>query len=203
MKALLFPTISRSESGPKNHVGWNFSKRPWRVLALLGVILINSGCATVEEREVVYGTNIPIITSTFAKDEIRSGDTWKVYVNALDVDGDMKMFICSIMQNGYGAYPVDTVRIAPEQGGELSGYLYLDTPRFHPLWNAHIELSLQIVDKAGHISNEETLRLSFASKASGKEVDRTVFHDRPIGPIMTELSGHDGGDGPNLDIQLQ
>ena len=182
---------------------WSFSKKPLRVWSLFGVLLMCFGCATIEEREVIYGTNIPIITSTFAKDEIRSVDVWKVYVNALDIDGDMKMIVCSIMQDGYGLYPVDTIRIKPEHGGELSGYLYLPAQSFQNLWNVHIALSLHIVDKAGHTSNEEILRLSFASKASDKQVDKKLFHDEPIGPIMINLIGHDRGDGPNVDIQVR
>ena len=203
MKSLPFLRTSGSQSTPKNHMCWNFYKKPWRVLSLFGLLLLSCGCATIEEREAIYGTNIPIITSTFAKDEIRAVDTWKVYLNALDIDGDMKMIVCSIMQDGYGAYPVDTVRIKPEQGGELSGYLYLPAQSFQDLWNVHIALSLHIVDKAGHMSNEETLRLSFASKASEREVDKALFHDEPIGPIMIHLVGHDRGDGPDVDIQVR
>jgi len=177
--------------------------KPLLLIFLLGTFLFTIGCATLQEREDRYGSNPPIITSTYAKDSIRSGDTWKVYVNAMDQDGDMDIFVCSIMQDGSGPYPFDTIRIKPDQGKYLSGYLYLPASGFQDLWNVHIELSLYILDKAGHKSNEEVLELRFTSRASDEEVDQTIYDNRPLGPIKTDIFNLDIGDVSGGDFQVQ
>lgn len=94
---------------------------------IIGGVLFTLGCATLEEREARYGSNPPVIAVTFAKDRILSGDTWKIYVNAFDVDGDMDSFVCSVFQDGRQPYPFDIIKIKPEQSKKLSGYLYLPT----------------------------------------------------------------------------
>lgn len=161
---------------------------------VIGFVTFTLGCATLQELEARHGSNPPVITATFAKDSIVSGDTWKIYVNASDVDGDMDRFVCSILQDGRHPYPFDLIEIKPEQRKKLSGYLYLPTNPSRDLWGIHIELSLYVTDKAGHKSNENIFELRFASKASDKEVDRTLFDDRPLGPIMIDIT--------NLDIGL-
>lgn len=158
-------------------------------LFVIVFVTFTLGCATLEDREARYGSNPPVITATFAKDRIVSGDTWKVYVNASDVDGDMDRFVCSTLQDGRHPYPFDLVKIKPEQRNKLSGYLYLPTYTSHQdLWGIHIELSLYIVDKAGHKSDEKSFELRFESKASDKKVDRTLFDDTPLGPIMINIT---------------
>lgn len=169
------------------------SRRIW--ISAIGIVLLTIGCATLEEREAKYGSNPPVIAVTFAKDRIVSDDTWKIYVNAFDADGDMDRFVCSVFQDGRHPYPFALIAIKPEQRDKLSGYLYLPTYASHQdLWGIHIVLSLYVVDKAGHSSNEKTFELRFASKASDKEVDRALFDDRPLGPIMIDIT--------NLDIGL-
>ena len=174
-------------------------RRIW--ISAIGIVLLTIGCATLEEREARYGSNPPVIAVTFAKDRIVSGDTWKIYVNAFDADGDMDSFVCSVLQDGRHPYPFDIIKIKPEQRKELSGYLYLPTYASHQdLWGIHIVLSLYVVDKAGHSSNAEIFELRFDSKASAKEVDRALFDDRPLGPIMIDITNLDIGT-PNTPEQ--
>jgi hypothetical protein len=173
----------------------------WMGVFVIGIILFALGCATLQDQEARYGSNPPVISVTFAKDKIISGDTWKIYVNAFDQDGDMDTFICSIIQDGFGPYPFDTIKIKPEQSKKLSGYLYLTTHTPQDLWGIHIELSLYIVDKAGHKSNQKTFELRFASKGSDKEVDRTLFDDNPLGPIMIDITNHVDIGTPNTPEQ--
>ncbi|MEW6616361.1 MAG: hypothetical protein AB1401_12975 [Thermodesulfobacteriota bacterium] len=161
-------------------------KKFW--ISAIGIAFLTIGCATLQDQEARYGSNPPVINVTFAKDRIVSGDTWKIYVNASDVDGDMARFVCSALQDGRHPYPFDLIGIKPEQSKKLSGYLYLTTHTPQDLWGIHIELSLYIIDKAGHKSNEKTFELRFASKASDKEVDRTLFDDNPLGPIMINIT---------------
>ena len=161
--------------------------RSWIWLPVLGAFIFTTGCATFKELEAKYGPNSPIIEASFAKNEIICGDTWKIYINAFDQDGDMNVFICSIYQDGMVPYPFDTVRIKPDQREKLSGYLYLVTSPFEDLWNVNLELHISIVDKAGHRSKKELFKLRFSSEASDKEVDKTRFAERSLGPIKTDI----------------
>ena len=68
---------------------------------------------------------IPLITHSFAAKEIRPGDTWRVFLNARDPDGDMKTIFCTVEQPGRGTYPISLFRISESQRRELSGFLYL------------------------------------------------------------------------------
>jgi len=54
---------------------------------------------------------IPVITQSFASTSLGAGDTWKVYLNASDPDGDMKYIVCTIDQPGIGIYPVSFTRV--------------------------------------------------------------------------------------------
>ncbi|MFH2012472.1 MAG: hypothetical protein ABIJ37_07240 [Pseudomonadota bacterium] len=164
-----------------------------RVLILaMVIVLLTFGCATLEEQEARYGSNPPVIAATFAKDRILSGDTWEIYINAFDVDGDMDYIICTVYQDGRHSYPTGMIKIDTEQKGKLSGYLYLTTyGSFEDLWNVNLQLYLYIVDKAGHSSNEEVFQLRFTSKASDKEADKTIFDDKPLGPIMVSITKYE------------
>jgi len=165
----------------------------------IGIVLLTLGCATLKDQEARYGSNPPVITATFAKDKIVSGDTWKIYINASDADGDMSRFVCSVFQDGGYPYPFDLIEIKPEQKKKLSGYLYLPTYTSHEdLWNVHLELYLHIVDKAGHRSKEEVFELRFASKASNEEADKTLFDDKPLGPIMINITNQGGRGLPDI-----
>jgi len=75
----------------------------------------------------IYGRGVPVITQSFASNEIRPGETWKVYLNAHDPDGDMKQIVCVIEQPGVGVYPAAYTRIKADNRKELSGYIYLTT----------------------------------------------------------------------------
>lgn len=70
---------------------------------------------------------ISVITQSFASTSLGAGDTWKVYLNASDSDGDMKYIVCTIDQPGIGTYPVSFTRIKEENRQELSGHIYLNT----------------------------------------------------------------------------
>jgi len=157
-------------------------------LSVLMILFLCTHCATVLEKEARYGVNPPIITATFAKETIVSGDTWKIYVNAFDEDGDMGMIvISSLIQDGWVPYPVDTIRIKEDTGRNLSGYLYLTTSPFEELWNVNVGLSLYIIDKAGHRSEIKDFDLRFFSKESKEVADKALFSETALGTIKIDL----------------
>src|SRR5512143_2340707 len=96
------------------------------VMILLGI----AGCAHMgglEEKEKIYGKNPPVIEKSFASNQLRPGDQWKVYVLASDADGDMEAMIAVVDQPGMGSYPLSATKIKGENTKELSGYFFLNT----------------------------------------------------------------------------
>ena len=157
-------------------------------LSVLMLLFLCTHCATGVQKEARYGLNPPTITATFAKETIVSGDTWRIYLNAFDEDGDMDMVvISSLIQDGGAPYPFDMIKIREGSARNLSGYLYLITSPFEELWNVNMELSLYIVDKAGHRSEIKDFTFRFFSKESKEAVNKALFSQTALGPIKIDV----------------
>ena len=171
-------------------------KKKLFVLAI--ALLLIAGCAAmepVEVREKMYGKGVPVITQSFASNEIRPGDTWLVYLNAHDPDGDMKQIVCEIEQPGVGVYPVSYTRIKEENRKELSGYIYLTTLHVNYFSFNFINLTLrvEIQDRAGHYSAPVFFPLSFNALYRQEPPPQNVFQEHDLGPIMIQLRTVDQG----------
>ena len=171
-------------------------KKKLFVLAI--ALLLIAGCAAmepIEVREKMYGKGIPVITRSFASNEIRPGDTWLVYLNAHDPDGDMKQIVCEIEQPGVGVYPVSYTRIKEETRQELSGYIYLTTLHVNYFSFNFINLTLrvEIKDRAGHYSAPVFFPLSFNALYRQEPPPQNVFKEHDLGPIMIQLRTVDEG----------
>src|SRR3990170_475969 len=70
-----------------------------KTIFLMAFLFLFLACAAFEPiavREEKYGKSVPAIHQSFASTKLRPGDTWKVYLNASDADGDLKSIICTI-----------------------------------------------------------------------------------------------------------
>ena len=160
-----------------------------RILAA-AVLLLVVGCAImepVEVREEKYGKATPVISKAFASPRLSPGDTWKVYLNASDPDGDMKAIICTMEQPGRGSYPVSRTRIPANQRRDLSGYVYLNTRDSESIENTSLTMALQVQDEAGHYSAPVLLPLFLQFKAKQGTPPPELFQNRDLGPIMIRL----------------
>jgi hypothetical protein len=173
-----------------------------KLLLPLGLIIILTGCLALEpiqKREAVYGKNTPVITQSFASKELRIRDTWKVYLNAQDPDGDMKSIECTISQRGMGTYPASAIWIKKENSKELSGYIYLNTLNTpEQLYLQDIVLTVQIRDKAGHFSEPAVFPLEFNRLATQEPPPQGIFKENDLGPIMIQLHGDEHKDQSNI-----
>ena len=163
-------------------------------MAGLVLILVLSGCATVmnaQEKGSSTGKTAPAITAYFAAKELRGGDTWKIYLNAADPDGDMKYIVASIDQAGMGAYSASYTRIAKQRGKEFSGYVYLNTMASASYTSTifyNLSLTLQIQDRAGNYSEPVVVPLNFEYRAGAQASPPTgKFEEQDLGPIMISL----------------
>ena len=141
------------------------------------------GCATLmSSKEEVKAT--PVITQSFASREIRIGDTWKIYLNASDPNGEMTK-ISAIVDQPEQIYPEGITKVSKENGKGFSGYLYLST---NSLANApdgtSITLWVQIQDRAGNLSQPATFPLTLKSLATQEAPPQGVFREGDLGPVI-------------------
>ena len=137
---------------------------------------------------------IPVITQSFASKFLAEGDTWKVYLNASDPDGDMKYIICTIDQPGIGTSPVSFTRIKKENRLELSGYIYWNTGGVYGLNLSSITLTVQIQDRSGNFSDSVSFPLQFQPGVRQEAPPQDTFQEIEIGPIMITLQFTHGGE---------
>lgn len=165
-----------------------------KILSLFALFCFAMGCAGLEPmqvREAKYGKAVPVLHQSFASKQLRPGDTWKVYLQAADPDGDMKNIVCTIDQPGVGGYPVSITRIKDDNRKELSGYIYLNTftGSLKQLEFVNLILTVQIEDMAGHLSKPAVFPLSFSSRFMQEPPPPGTFQEKDLGPIMIDLKG--------------
>jgi hypothetical protein len=157
-------------------------------IALLFLLCLAVGCATLESpKGQVKAT--PVITQSFAAGEIRVGETWKIYLNASDPNGEM-IKIYGITEQPGQIYPVSITKVSKENGKEFSGYLYLSTAfPAHPLDGTSINLTVQIQDRSGNFSQPAVFPLTLKSLATQEAPPQGVFKEQELGPVMVTITG--------------
>jgi hypothetical protein len=157
--------------------------------------------ASAQVREGTEGTGVPVITQSFASKEVRPGDTWKIYMNVSDPNGDLKRIFAVVDQLGVGEYPVSTIRVKRENSKELSGYLYLYTSA-HGFSAEFVKLTLtvQVQDKSGKFSREAVFPLFIQGRATQEAPPKGEFKEEAIGPIMVTLRNIPGGGRDSGDM---
>jgi hypothetical protein len=162
----------------------------WKVFLFAWAFGIVScaGLESMQKREEIYGKAIPVIHQTFAADQIWPGQTWKVYLNASDPDGDMESIVCAIDQPGVGIYPASITKISEENQKELSGYIFLNTQVLtFDLTFENLTLTVQIRDKAGHYSPPAMFPLFLNASSQQASPPPGFFKEIDLGPIMIQL----------------
>ena len=147
-----------------------------------------------EAREEKNTMGNPVITQSFASKEVRTGDTWKVYLNASDPEGKMKNFYVIVDQPGVGQYPLNIIRIKEANQKELSGYLYLHTSSSISSLNLlTLTLKVWIQDRSGQFSEPVVFPLSIRDRYTQKAPPQGVFKDQSLGPVMVTVEKPTGG----------
>jgi hypothetical protein len=141
-------------------------------------------------------TSVPVVTQAFAAKEIRAGETWKIYLNASDPNGNMRNIFAVVYQPGVGQYPASIIRIKKQNQKELSGYIYLWTATpWHPMDYVNLSVTVQIQDKTGNFTDPIGFLLKLSARASQEAPPQGVFKEQELGPIMVKLQTIDGGGG--------
>lgn len=159
------------------------------------MLLLAIGFSALAGAEVT-GKGTPVITQTFASKEIKPGESWKVYLNVSDPNGEMKNIYAVVSQPGVGEYPMSIIRVKEENRKELSGYIYmLTSTAWYPLDYVNLTLRVEIQDKAGNFSAPMVFPLSLSSRFTQEAPPQGVFKEEALGPIMVKLKTVDGGGG--------
>ena len=139
----------------------------------------------------------PAITQSFATQEIRPGDTWKVYFNASDPGGKMRYIYAVVEQPGGKSYPLSMIRIKPENRSELSGYIFLNTNyAMKPMDYITLKLIVNVGDGRGNFSESAVFPLTFQPRAEAQTAPPSgVFKENNLGPVNIHLDPGADGDG--------
>lgn len=169
-------------------------------LILITLPLVLACCTTSSERGTQSGGSPPVITHSSASKAISHGDTWRIYVEANDPDGDMRQFVCVFKQVGFGSYSPDYVVIKGPHGEKLKGYLRFFSGAGGGLkldeWTK-LSLTLYIRDRGRKNSNKVVfpLTLSRGSKQGPPPPPFDTGQVDRLGTITTELKDPYGGYG--------
>jgi hypothetical protein len=130
------------------------------------------------------GENAPVIIAAFASTELRQGETWKVFLQAQDPDGDMNRIVCTLEQPGVGVQPASFIKIREDRRRNLSGYIFLNTGSVSGFQFTSCRLTVQIQDKKGNPSNSVSFPLTLNPRAVQQSPPPGVFQDEDLGPVQ-------------------
>ena len=166
------------------------------VLILAGFLFWScSARQTPEQLKEKYGANPPKIVKYGAAEKVFAGRTWRLYVSAEDIDGDMDAIRFEIKQPGKGIENRFFKISDPTMTRSFAGYFYLHTPTLSPrvdkdfLFNP-LRLKMKIFDKANHKSEEITIFFSIVSSSVDQPMPSNFSADenRALGPITIQLT---------------
>jgi hypothetical protein len=150
------------------------------------------------ESLVKPGGSPPVITHSFASEELSHGDIWKIYLEAHDPDGDMRQFVCAFTQVGYGPYSSEYVIIKKRHRERMKGYLVFPSYVGDRLseWT-QLSLIIYIRDKGGNTSNKVVfpLVLSRGAKQGTPPPPFDIGDLDKLGTIPVELIDPQRGNG--------
>jgi hypothetical protein len=138
------------------------------------------------------GENAPVIVSSFASQKLGVGETWLIYLQAQDPDGDMKRIVCLLEEPGYGPHPVTLIRIREKHRRFLSGYIYLNTRTDFGFAFASCLLKVQIQDSQGHFSNAVSFPVTLNPRYTQESPPFGLFQDQDLGPVQVTLASTPG-----------
>ena len=132
----------------------------------------------------------PKLADSFASDVIRPGTSWRVYLRAKDIDGDMKTLVAVLSGTGVGSPQTSITQLRKKHRQEFAGYIFLRTPRDRSMLNKSFNLQVFVRDSKGLKSETVELPLSFDYKDPQKlPAQWQDVSENKLGAIMIEITG--------------
>ena len=137
-----------------------------KLLTVGFLVVFLSSCVGTGRVPSTSGTQPPVITRSYASDHGAYGQTWKIYIEAEDPDGDMFKITSELQQEG-ARYPqsVDSIFVKKRDQKYLKGFLALDTYFLREpslAVSPRLVLRVSITDKAGNESKTAVFHFEFA-----------------------------------------
>ena len=160
-----------------------------KLMTLTLLFILFLGGLTLESAIGQEKKEPPRVKESFAAKEINPSETWKVYFNVADLDGDMLSVYAIIDQPGVGQYPLGITRLKRENQKEISGYVYLTTFGVNSaLLNfTHLTLTIWVRDRSGNFSEPVSFPLSINTRYTQESPPAGKFAEEDLGPIMIHL----------------
>jgi hypothetical protein len=159
------------------------------VLALAGLVW---GCTTSSQHKPKTQKRkgqAPVLVDHYAAEVVRSGNTWKLYLQAKDKDGDMKYIGVLMYQPGVGYYPISVTYIKEEESKEFAGYVFMRVPADKNLIGDTLELTVVVRDHNQNASASINLKLAFAHVSTENVPEKWQFAtEHRLGALKFEIS---------------
>jgi hypothetical protein len=136
--------------------------------------------------------NSPVIIKSFASQKLGLGETWNIYLQAHDPDGDMKQIVCLLEEPGYGPHPAAFIRIREKNRRNLSGCIYLKTKTDFGFGFTSCLLTVQIEDSRGQYSNRVSFPVTLNPRFTQENPPPGTFQEEDLGPIQISLAATPG-----------
>ena len=157
-------------------------------IAFLVFLCLTIGCATLQAPGIDEKAT-PVITQSFASQQISTGDTWKIYLKASCPNGEMTRIYAEIDQPGVTPYPLNIIGIKKENAKELSGYIILSTANADsPMDGVNLTLTVNVQDRSGNFSQPVIFPLSLNPRSTQEAPPQGVFKEQALGAVMVTLS---------------
>ena len=142
------------------------------VLVIL-LLFVLAGCTTCKGVKTGEGGDEPpIILDSYGAESVRPGATWRVFLKAQDVDGDIHYIAAQLWQAGVGYYPTSFNFLKGGDREGFAGYLILTTPADRRLLPDNFKLEVLLRDCEGNKSESLFIPLNFDLK--------TNFRTQPV-----------------------
>ena len=132
-----------------------------RYLAVLLLAATLFGCGELWKLVPVDPGNKPVILDSYAPQNVKPGEVWKILIKAEDKDGDMKDIVAKIAPAGASFLTYSITPVHEGERGECAGYLYVKTPLSSYLRGKMFHLTIYIRDEEGRKSDPVGFLLQF------------------------------------------
>ena len=156
------------------------------ILAALVLSLLFWVCAGSRQASA---NDAPAILDSYASSAIRPGTSWRVYLRAKDVDGNMRSIVAIL--SGPGVSPETSItHLKKKQGLEFAGYLFMRTSRDRSLLNNTYKLQVFVRDSTEAKSETVEFPLSFDLKDPQKlPAEWQDVAEKKLGGMTIEIKG--------------
>ena len=142
-----------------------------RYLLVLVLTTIIFGCGELLKHGTIDLGNRPVILDSYAPQNVKPGEVWKILLKAEDKDGDMKDIVAKISPAGRSFFTYAITPIHEGERAEFAGYLFVKTPPSLVLRGKMFHLTIYIRDQEGRQSDPIGLLLHFNGR---DEVESTL-----------------------------